>query len=80
MNEKIKNFADSISPLIFLDFLFESRKNLTRLIIYFVISLGLIITVFFMQLSYSDSSRAGVINAFFIIICTSSALIGGTYS
>lgn len=76
---RIKQIADSISPLIFLDLLFELRKNSTRLIVYFLLSAGAIITLFYMQLSSHDSSREWIFTALIIITCVISAFLGGSY-
>ncbi|EKD69471.1 MAG: hypothetical protein ACD_47C00109G0002 [uncultured bacterium] len=76
---KVKQIADSLSPLIFLDLLFELRKNSTRLIIYFLLSAGAIITLFYMQLSSHASSRDWIFDAMLIITCVISAFMGGSY-
>ena len=64
---RIKQIADSMSPLIFLELLFELRKNSTRLIIYFLLSAGAIITLFYMQLSSHESSREWLFTALIVI-------------
>ncbi len=79
MEEKLKKIADSISPLIFIDLIFELRKNLTRMIIYYVISVGFLFTFFFMHNDYPNA-REGFFNALIIIACASSALAGGAYA
>lgn len=78
--QRLKRITDSISPVIFLDFLFELRKNATRIMIYFLISAGVIITTFYMQLSAHGDSHEGVFSSLIVIICVISAVIGGTYA
>ena len=68
-----------MSPLIFLELLFELRKNSTRLIIYFLLSAGAIITLFYMQLSSHESSREWLFTALIVITCVISAFMGGSY-
>jgi len=80
MGEKIKKIADSISPIIFIDLIFELRKNVVRIIIYYVISIGSLFTFFLIQKNYHNDARGVFFDALIIIACASSALVGGSYA
>ncbi len=78
MKKKIKIIADSISPLIFLDFIFKTRTNPTRAISYYSISALIIWITFICQ--HPPSPREGFFYAILFVACATSIIGGGSYA